>query len=659
MSIETSKKGENNFALQALTQATSRLLYRLDPIATDVLAIGYDPRFERFIVDLETTSKVNWHRASQAGHALFERTHERTWTKRKPEQYLVPATMLNVLIIYHSWPGEQIKFRDEEAKAVYTARLLDFHRYDKRCRQVAAFKLEGVLPELPEYWKEHPDYPLSPYQRMAVLFGLGARSSAIFADRGTGKTVIGISAICTEVRRQKKCLHVLVICPPQVVDNWLYETRRFTTLRGKVAIVRGTKQQRLTTYITNRVEKGDCDFTLTIVSYDTAKQDTDILTAFPWDLGIYDETHVAKSPETKRWRKLLLPLRDHIPQIIGLTGSPIGNSHMDLWTQLEALGTGCSGFKSYASFRSFFGQWEALEGGHGVERLSGLKNIPVLHELLARMAFQITKKEAGLNLPDKQYEIHTIEMGKEQTRLYEQMKENLAAEIEDKLTGNITEIQASNILTKLLRLSQITSGYYTVARKVDEESGKEIQPKSVHEISEVNPKIEACLERILSPDRDEGAKTVVWCHWKQNCQQLSKVLTEKGIVHGVYNGDTNRTDRTNFVKRFNLDPEFKVLIANPQTAAEGLNLLGYDYMNSPPRLTTNCDEMLVFSQGWSSILRGQLEDRAHRRGTRVPVRIVDIVVPGSIDTEIMEKVQGKADLAAYMLDIRDILKRVL
>ena len=71
------------------------------------------------------------------------------------------------------------------------------------------------------------------------------------------------------------------------------------------------------------------------------------------------------------------------------------------------------------------------------------------------------------------------------------------------------------------------------------------------------------------------------------------------------------------------------------------------------------EEEIFFSQNWSAILRGQAEDRAHRRGTRMPVRITDLTVPGTIDEEIRQRVQGKISMAEALTDLRQILTNVL
>jgi SNF2 family DNA or RNA helicase len=65
------------------------------------------------------------------------------------------------------------------------------------------------------------------------------------------------------------------------------------------------------------------------------------------------------------------------------------------------------------------------------------------------------------------------------------------------------------------------------------------------------------------------------------------------------------------------------------------------------------------SQDWSSIKRDQSEDRAHRRGTRVPVRVTELLVPDTIDTIVSERVQQKRENAKSITDVREILVELM
>jgi SNF2 family DNA or RNA helicase len=669
-----------NMILEPLSQATAEALDPPQLKESDHLFLWLDPTDTKFVaevVSLDADGKEQtWPGVSFAAHEFFNRMPERQWLgsrdHTKHNRFVVAGTDINALLIHHCWPKDRIHFgfgpgreQSEGARLLYNVLLGRFFTQTRRAEMVAEFKLSGTLPPQPEDWIEHTNEKLrlEKYQRAAVMMGLGHDQVGLFMDRGTGKTASSIQLMCMEAARKmasgKGMFRSIIVCPPQVCLNWKLEIERFAVVPGKVTVVRGSPETRVKQLIHAIRSEDDCAFSAIIIGYESLVRSIDDFSRVDWDQCITDESHFFKSAQTKRWKDGVKPIRDRAAQRVALTGTPIGNTPFDLWTQLEFLAEGMSGFQNFKKFRKFFGSWENVDGAPGVERLVALKNMPLLQERLARCTFQITKKDAGLNLPDKQYDVHEVFMTKEQTEAYNKISQELALEFEDKLTGQVDSMTVEHILVQLLRLSQITSGHLVWNEVRDPDTGDVLRERRVEQINEKNPKVDAIQELLTADDRDPNGKTIIWCHWKPDVAAVSKRLTELGINHGTYNGDTPQKDRQGLVDEFNGNPDFKVLICNPQTAAEGLNLLGYDHWEDEPKLATNCDHQIIMSQGWSAILRGQLEDRAHRRGTRVPVRVTDLVIANTIDEEIRTRVEGKQKMASMTLDIKDILRNVL
>lgn len=573
--------------------------------------------------------------------------------------WIVGATDITAVMLRSCIDQDQIRFVGADSALTYKMLWKRFVAQDQRAAMQAAYKLNGSTPEKPQDWFDHPIVPLSDYQRVACQMTLDQEGAALFMDRGTGKTATAIQRICMEARRKKErgegMLRAIVVVPNQVRANWEAEIQKFTTLPGKVTVVRGTQEQRIRGLVQAITSEPDCDFSAVVIGYDSLSSS---INAFAkeglWDLCVLDESHFIKSSTTKRWQALR-QLRDCCKMRLILTGTPIGNSIFDLWTQLEFLGHGLSGFSKFSNFRKFHGVFSDTSMP-GVKKLEATKNIPLLQERLARLTFSISKEDAGLQLPDKVYDLYEVEMTKTQREVYAAMSEHLAAEIEDKLSGEMTPVEVENILAKLLRLAQITSGHVGIAANIDPDTGEMVEKAQVKRVCSINdnPKINAVVEMLKDPERDPRGKTLIWATFTEDIRSLSERLTAEGIEHGAYYGATSQTKRDELVKRFNGDDSLRVLILNPQTAGEGLNLLGYDENSD-----FYTDHEIFFSQNWSSILRGQAEDRAHRRGTRMPVRITDLTVPGTIDEEIRLRVQGKISMADAALDLRNILKTIL
>ena len=604
--------------------------------------------------------------------------NERFW-QRLPEadsrvkplgvEWEVAATDFTALVLRHAWPQERIIW-GEGAEELYRYLRMRFLAQSSKVRLQAEFKAHGTVPALPEHFRDHEDLPLAPYQRTALAMSLGQEGFAFFMDKGTGKTATAVARVCHDAAVRfangGNMLKVLVVCPNQVRANWAVEAGRFATNPGKVGVVRGDKMRRLTVLTEAITSQPGLLWSMTVVGYDTVAIDIDVFEKPMWDLVICDESHYFKERTTRRWRAMKR-LRERSDKRVILTGTPISNWMMDLWTQLEFLGEGLSGFQSAKRFRSFHGDFQQVtSGGRGVEKLKGVNNVPLMQERLSRVSFSVSKREAGLNLPDKAYDVHEVEMTRPQADAYRRMEKDLIVEIEEAMSGDRRTMEANHVLTRLLRLAQITSGFLTWDIEELNEHGAPVFTRKVEQV-ENNPKVEAVLSFLRDPERDPKGKMIIWATFREDIRVLEEKISELGVGVGSYFGDTSQTERDLLVSRFNGDPELKVLIANPATASEGLNLLGYDY--SDPAIVASvregelppsyCDHMVFFSQSWNMVHRSQSEDRAHRRGTVVPLRITDLVVPATIDEAIRTRVTKKRHSASVIQDVGEVLKSVL
>ena len=601
-----------------------------------------------------------------ARQEFFRRIPECVWLGAKnpdrPSDWQVAATDFSALITYFIWPKNKILYVNDEARTHFQFLVLRFAQQTKRAKMAANFKINNVMPPVPPDFVQHSEWPLSDYQIVATLMGVGHESLALFMDPGTGKTPCGVAITCLESARLKaglkgkaRMMRVLVVCPKQVRTNWVEEFRKFTVVPGKTTIIKGGPLKRVKLLTHAAKSEDDCAFSVAIIGFDTVPSTIEALLLGTWDLIIVDESHKIKGARTDRYLELV-KLRERSDQRIIFTGTPIGNSVNDLWPQLEFLAHGLSGFTSKQEFKKFHGKYVKLKDGAGnsVEKLVGLTNVPLLQERLSRVAFFITEEEAKLKLPDIVPDIWEVEMSEHQSTCYKALASQLAIEIKAEIAGDRKQLVANHVLTKLLRLGQITSGYIHWNKNIDPDTGDVITPERTERFAEI-PKRDAVLEIIASEPVE--SKIVIWCIGKEEIKILDEALTEKGIVHGCYYGKTSDKDREEMKQRFNLDPTFKVLIANPQCASEGLNLHGYD-VNDPERFNTYAGRVIYYSQNWSFIDRYQCSKRTNRRGSRMPVKETDLMHAGTIDEEIRKRVKRKGEASDIITDITEILKAI-
>jgi len=326
---------------------------------------------------------------------------------------------------------------------------------------------------------------------------------------------------------------------------------------------------------------------------------------------ILDESQKFKTPQAKR-TKAVLKLGKHVKYKRISTGTPITNSPLDAYSQFAFLDPYILGFQSFVAFRAHFAILEK-KINHAQQRqytqVMGFRNLEELQQLIKPHSYRVTKEEC-LDLPDKIYEKVYFELSPEQKRLYKVIKEEVMLELAE---GRVT---AQLAITKLLRLSQLISGYMTT------EDGDIVEVKG----GDVKLKL---LKDILE-DNDE--KTIIWCRFIHEIEQIQKML---GYECVSYYGATGSDDRTMNVSEFQNNPTIKYFVAN-KTASTGLTL-------------TAASSVIYYSNSYSLEDRLQSEDRAMRIGQKNNVVYRDLVARNTVDEKIITALRNKQSIADIIL----------
>lgn len=684
--------------LEPLSRATATSLKEMQFTDTDFLEIDVDKEGDHFTVEAVCLRKCPSN-ILPSDEIVYVTTPEgayykddayyhypsvnacMNWFRRVPERkqlgygkWKLAGTDFTALIIHHVWPHHKLIFKSEEAVLLYSLLLKRFLTQSKNTVLAAKWMKDKVAPEMPEDFIDHPKLPLTEYQKVALLSSLNRSEYALFMEQGTGKTPIVINRICLEgarkragalVEADKGMYRALILAPQQVRINWEREFERFATVPGKTSILRGGKINKVRALIDGIRSEDDCAWSACILSIDSVDSIWEALQRIKWDLVVVDESHKIKNTKTNRFKTLIKidDVRARAKMI--LTGTPITNVVFDLFGQFEWLGKGLSGFATYENFRSFHGKWKNADNGSGVRVLTGFKNIPLIQERLARLAFLILKKDAGLNLPDKVYDLYEVKMTFAQAQMYKQMATRLVIEIDEMMATAAAEgknVTVDHILTKLIRLAQICSGFIKTDDIVDVEAETR-ERGEILQIDEHNPKIEATIKLLREDwDNDSNSKAIIWATFIEDIRAISQRLAEEGIKHTGYHKaihpDYRVKDAAAAEDVINRDEECKVLVANPASAGVGQNFIGYD-ANRPDEYETYVNHEIYFSCNWSAVDRVQSEDRAHRRGTRTNVRITDLIIPMTIDQEIRMRVNDKRMAAMTIQDVKQILDNVV
>lgn len=292
-----------------------------------------------------------------------------------------------------------------------------------------------------------------------------------------------------------------------------------------------------------------------------------------------------------------------------MTGTPITQGPLDAFSQFKFLDPNILGHHNYFSFKNEY----AIFGGFKQKEIVGYKNLERLQKRIAPWSYRVLKKEC-LDLPEKVYQILEVDLSDEARAMYRQMREESIIELDGKFAA------APVILTKLLRLQQITSGFLPLHDDTGQEVDRKELPCAKHD----------AIVDVVETAVEAGQKVIVWCRFIHDIEKLSERLAEYGVVQ--YHGEVKESARQKAIDDFQSDPTVRVFIGQIQTGGLGITL-------------TAASVEVYASNTFTLADRLQSEDRAHRIGQKNTVTIIDVVARKTVDEFILKTLNNKKSLA--------------
>lgn len=154
-------------------------------------------------------------------------------------------------------------------------------------------------------------------------------------DMGLGKTVQTLAFLAMEKERSEGTTSLLVM-PTSLIYNWELEAKKFTP-KLRILIYTGTQR------IKDSNQFGQYDLVLT--SYGITRLDIDVLKAFYFNYIILDESQAIKNPDSIISKAVIRLNSNH--KLI-LTGTPVENGTMDLWSQMNFINRGLLGGRQHS-----------------------------------------------------------------------------------------------------------------------------------------------------------------------------------------------------------------------------------------------------------------------------------------------------------------------
>jgi len=436
------------------------------------------------------------------------------------------------------------------------------------------------------------------------LVNKGSKGIAYLMDMGTGKTITSI-ALVGSLLEQSKFHNLLIVCPKSIVGVWQEEFQKFADYRYALTILDGSldKKKAAFKYMTGTALQ------VIVVNYESCWRLESEIAKWKPDMIICDESSKIKNPTTSQ-SKALHRLGANSKLNLILTGTPITNNPLDFFSQYKFLDEQILG-SSFYLFRNRY----AVMGGYQNRLVVGYRHLAELVEKVHKIAYRI-KIDDAVELPPFIDETRTITLEPKAQAMYKMIAEDCYAEL-----NNETDVTARNILTQLLRLSQVTGGYIR-----NDNNNDALQVSSA--------KMDA-LEDIVDTCVEEGRKVVVFAWFVPEIEAIARMLQKKGIGYSLIYGATK--DRAEQVKKFQEDPETKVFVGQLQTTGMGLTL-------------TAANVAVFYSLDFSYANYEQSRARIHRIGQKEKCLYIHLVCKNTVDEKVMKALQKKGDIAKLMVD---------
>lgn len=315
---------------------------------------------------------------------------------------------------------------------------------------------------------------------------------------------------------------------------------------------------------------------------------------------IVDEMHRCKNPQSQQAKALLCLNADYM---ISLTGTPIMNSPEDIYSILKWLG-----FEEHSYYQ--FEKHYCIKGGFGQHQIVGYKNLHEIQAILDRCMLRRLKEDV-LDLPEKIYINDYVEMSKEQTKLYNEVKEFIL--------DNIDKVKLSpNPLTNLIRLRQVTGNPNILSSSISS-----------------NPKFDRMIE-IIEDVVAQDKKCIVFSNWTEVLIPAFELAQQKGFNPAIYTGK-NTSTREEEKERFLNDKSCKVFFGTIGAMGVGLTL-------------TVATTAIFLDEPWSRADKNQCEDRIHRISTTESPNIITLMCKDTIDERINDIVYRKGKMSDILID---------
>jgi SNF2 family DNA or RNA helicase len=453
---------------------------------------------------------------------------------------------------------------------------------------------------------------LRPYQsrghawmHFLVDQGFGA---CLADDMGLGKTIQAITVMLDwrKQHRERSRTAILIVCPVSVLGNWRRELHRFApSLRVTLHHGKGRAST------TEEFRKVLTEHDIVLTSYNLLQRDEELMQDVTFDGVVLDEAQNIKNPTTRQ-SKVARTLKGFFR--LALTGTPLENRPLDLWSIMDFLNEGLLGSRTQFV--------QTLE--HPIVKQRRQGSMSALARLVRPFVLRRLKTDPEIvaDLPEKTEQIVAATLSREQAILYESVVRKGLQEVEKAGEG----IQRRGaILTTLLRLKQVCNhpAHYLM-------DGSALPSRS--------GKLDLMAEMIEEAN-DEGDRCLIFTQFKE-MGSLLKTHFENVFGRAVLflHGGVPQKERDQMVTDFQAAREDgpRLFVLSLKAGGTGLNL-------------TAANRVFHYDRWWNPAVEDQATDRAFRIGQQRNVFVHKFVCSGTLEERIQQMLERKREVADNLL----------
>lgn len=513
----------------------------------------------------------------------------------------------------------------------------------------------------PPGWEDvMPDVGLYPHQKGDVAFLSTVKRGMLFNGMGSGKSISSTGAVRQLAAAGENVFPMLIACPNSTKLGWAKEIEKVWP-GLKINVIDGTATQRrklleekahvyiinwesirshskLKPYGSNALKRcPDCKGLDPKVKASSCEAHVKELNLIDFQTVIGDEIHRIKDPSSKVSRAFKAAT-GNAEFRIGLSGTPIASTPEDLFSPLNWLFP-----EAYPSKNKYIDRFcITADSAWGGKIVIGIR--PEMEEEFFQGIDPFTRrmsKEVILPfLPPIVYERRDVEMAAKQKKAYEQMRDQMIAEVSD---GEI--VYTTSPLTKLTRMLQFSSAYAEIEyRDIYNPLTGEVENKPYVRLSDPSCKLDAFIDD-LDDFGDESI--VVFAVSSQLINMLSARLDKLKIPHGLITGDQDAKEREIHMGNFQAG-KTKFILCTIAAGGTGITL-------------TQGSTAVFLQRSWSMIENLQAEARVHRIGSEKysSIRILDYVTTGSSEEIVFKAVAEKSNQLEVILRDKELMTKYL